>query len=328
MIVEIRKIQITGGSSFMVTLPKDWAESAGIKKNDPVSLEPQPDGSLLISTGKQTDGPKSVKTIKACDDQLFLYRQLIGAYISGHREIEIVSESRLSGSITETVSNFTQTAIGLEIVEESEKQILVKDLMDHTKMIPRKSIERMKVLVSSMLKDTLSFEGDVSVLSNMDQRDTEVDRINWLVSRQVNIYLRDLSMCRKMEIAPYEIAGYRIACRTMERIGDHAVTIAKNIVKLSNENKVPKDRAVDAVCGDIIMLFENSLDSLLKKDMVRAEECIELSGKTVDSVKKVFKKTETDPDIASPISTIAASARRITEYCADISEHTINVGME
>ena len=46
--VDIRRVQITGGSSFMVTLPKDWANSIGLKKNDSVSLQPQPDGSLII----------------------------------------------------------------------------------------------------------------------------------------------------------------------------------------------------------------------------------------------------------------------------------------
>ncbi len=42
--MEIRKVQITGGSSYVVTLPKDWAESLKIKKNDPLGLIVQPDG--------------------------------------------------------------------------------------------------------------------------------------------------------------------------------------------------------------------------------------------------------------------------------------------
>lgn len=33
--MEIRRVQITGGSSYVITLPKEWATSQNIKKNDP-----------------------------------------------------------------------------------------------------------------------------------------------------------------------------------------------------------------------------------------------------------------------------------------------------
>ncbi|HNJ81641.1 MAG TPA: AbrB/MazE/SpoVT family DNA-binding domain-containing protein, partial [Methanoregulaceae archaeon] len=44
--MEIRKVQITGGSSYVITLPKDWAEEQHIQKNDPLGLLAQPDGTL------------------------------------------------------------------------------------------------------------------------------------------------------------------------------------------------------------------------------------------------------------------------------------------
>ena len=31
--MDIRRIQVTGGSSYMVTLPKDWADKVGVTKN-------------------------------------------------------------------------------------------------------------------------------------------------------------------------------------------------------------------------------------------------------------------------------------------------------
>ncbi|MFZ1898459.1 AbrB/MazE/SpoVT family DNA-binding domain-containing protein, partial [Methanoregula sp.] len=36
--MELRRVQMTGGSSFVVTLPKDWITEMRIKKNDPVGL--------------------------------------------------------------------------------------------------------------------------------------------------------------------------------------------------------------------------------------------------------------------------------------------------
>ena len=64
MEMEIRRVQVTGGASFVVTLPKDWAEAQKIAKNDPVGLIVQPDGTLLI-TKKITEDP--VQRIKEID---------------------------------------------------------------------------------------------------------------------------------------------------------------------------------------------------------------------------------------------------------------------
>ncbi|MCX6681394.1 MAG: AbrB/MazE/SpoVT family DNA-binding domain-containing protein, partial [Methanoregula sp.] len=47
--MEIRRVQFTGGSSYVVTLPKDWVDAQKIKKNDPIGIEIQPDGTLLVT---------------------------------------------------------------------------------------------------------------------------------------------------------------------------------------------------------------------------------------------------------------------------------------
>ena len=87
--MEIRRVQMTGGASFVVTLPKEWAEGQKIKKNDPVGLIVQPDGTLLV-TKKITEDPiQRVKEIDSSNitDPAFLFRMLIGTYITGfHRD--------------------------------------------------------------------------------------------------------------------------------------------------------------------------------------------------------------------------------------------------
>ena len=47
--MEIRRVQMTGGSSFIITLPKEWVKKLNIGKNDPIGLIQQPDGSLLVT---------------------------------------------------------------------------------------------------------------------------------------------------------------------------------------------------------------------------------------------------------------------------------------
>src|SRR5881398_2582044 len=46
--VEGRKLQLTGGSTFVDSLPKRWVTDAGLKAGDTVFLEPQVDGAVQI----------------------------------------------------------------------------------------------------------------------------------------------------------------------------------------------------------------------------------------------------------------------------------------
>ena len=43
---EFRKLQVTGGSTIIVSLPKEWVKSNDLKKGDVVSLEELASGDL------------------------------------------------------------------------------------------------------------------------------------------------------------------------------------------------------------------------------------------------------------------------------------------
>ncbi|HPK81961.1 MAG TPA: AbrB/MazE/SpoVT family DNA-binding domain-containing protein, partial [Methanoculleus sp.] len=83
--MEIRKVQITGGSSYIVSLPKQWIRSTKIQKNDPVGLIVQPDGSLLITPKIGGESLQRVRVFEvgASADRTSLLRLLVGAYVAG-----------------------------------------------------------------------------------------------------------------------------------------------------------------------------------------------------------------------------------------------------
>ena len=130
--MEIRRVQMTGGSSFVVTLPKEWITEMRIKKNDPVGLITQPDGTLLV-TKKITDEP--LQRIKEIDighitDPSFLFRILIGAYITGFTTVRVTSKQRFPPFVRSVVRDFTQMTIGQEVAEETDTLVVIKDLLN------------------------------------------------------------------------------------------------------------------------------------------------------------------------------------------------------
>lgn len=332
--MDIRKVQITGGSSFVITLPKEWASAINLKRGDPLGIVIQPDGSLLISPPDKLESESTVKRFQVDEikDHELLFRLLVGAYISGYNTIEVNSENRLTTDVREAVTRITQTAIGLEILEEYDKQIVLKDLVDPSEMRFRKTIERMRVLVKNMLADCFIAltKRDVSIINDIEIRDNDVDRLEWLISRQMNMAQKDVRVARKLGATPQEIMSNYIIGRILERIGDHAVMISHNVRTLIEDN-------VDESISDQIVragkyaiaLFSESVDVLFSQDVQAANANINNIKELVEICREINRiALNQEAETALSISLIAGSIRRTGEYSTDLSELTINILMD
>ncbi|MCL1983884.1 MAG: AbrB/MazE/SpoVT family DNA-binding domain-containing protein [Methanomassiliicoccaceae archaeon] len=332
--MDIRRVQMTGGSSFIVTLPKDWAESVGLKKNDPLRLNPQQDGSIIITTADSADSSTCVTRIidvEGLTDANFIFRMLVGAYMSGFGLIEVVSSSRLSNTVLDVVGKMTQMAIGIEIIEEYDNKIVLKDLVDPSEMKMGKSVERMRVLVRNMLTDVTSAlkENDSSFIDDIIARDGDVDRLGWLITRHTNMFQRDVGLLKRIGMDHSEITSNYTISRIIERIGDHAVLMSKNIRKIighEGHNDLRNEAA--KLCDATISVFAKSFATISGSDPKSASdcanECRDLSEITKNLNEYVHGK---DPDISLSINLMTSSLRRICEYSMDLAELAINLIM-
>ncbi|MHA1507589.1 MAG: AbrB/MazE/SpoVT family DNA-binding domain-containing protein, partial [Promethearchaeota archaeon] len=155
--IETRKVQKTGGSTYIISLPREWIDKHGIQVKDTIGILSQPDGNLLItpyisSEKLITEKKFDVDEIKNSD---FLFRLLVGAYIMGYNIIEVRSSKKFESVIRDTVRNFSKITIGTEIMEESDNIIIIKDLLDPKEMPFEKTIKRMYILANSMHEDAL-----------------------------------------------------------------------------------------------------------------------------------------------------------------------------
>ena len=195
--METRKVQVTGGSSYIITLPKEWVVSAKIKKNDPVGVMVQSDGTLLITPSTTVESNYLTKefNVDNITDGTYLFRLLVGAYISGYPNMALNSNSNIQPFVRDCVINFTQALIGPEIVEEDDRTIIIKDLLKPTEMPFDKTLRRMFLLVKSMHENVLLalINRDKNLANEVINRDRDVDRLQWLVARQSNMVLEDIS---------------------------------------------------------------------------------------------------------------------------------------
>jgi phosphate uptake regulator len=328
--MEMRKVQFTGKSSYVISLPIEWIRARNISKNDPLGIQQQADGSLLILPHPSPE-PASRESELRVDDianPTFLFRCMVGSYIAGHTSIRVVSSTTLPPALRAAARDFTRMTIGQQIVEETESVIVIRDLLNPTEMPFDSSIRRMYLLVKTMYKDALlSLKNHQGALAaDVISRDTEVDRLQWLISRQYHLLLQDPALSGKMHTSLKQALNYYVVARILERIGDHGVRIATHIPVLLAH---PADRSLSDTleqATDLAMaILDASLRSLFSGSLSDA-------NRTIDSVEELERITDgiaavalrKKGELALSIGYVAESIRRAGEYGADISETIIN----
>jgi len=321
---------MTGGSSYIVTLPKEWIKSSNIKKNDSLGLLTQPDGTLLITTKMTQAQVERTKEFNVNDEtkQTYLLRQLIGAYIAGYKYIKIKSSKRMPPNIRVTIRKFTQKTIGKEVIEETDTSITLKDLLNPTEMPFDKTIKRMHIIVKSMHEDAMRAleKNDKKLAEDVISRDNDVDRLHWLVARQHNIILRNVSLADKMNITIEMSSTFFLISRIIERIGDHEAKISQNILNLAG-NKLNKEiiESIRSASNLALDIFNKSIGAFYRKDTKASNENIESVKRLVTICEGINTLALQQKGVtALSIGYIVESIRRIGEYAEDISETSIN----
>ena len=226
------------------------------------------------------------------------------------------------------VRQFTQMTIGQEVVEETDSSITIKDLLDPLEMPFTSTIRRMYVIVKSMLEDAIETlkNWDNVLAEDVISRDNDVDRLHWLISRQCSILLRNVNLAEKLDITPGIAVNYFLISKFIERIGDHAVNIVKNIQKLEEkklDNKIIEK--IDTSSELSLQIFNNSIRSLFEKKMNASNQCIETIPKLVSQCEKINTLALSQKGIiAISVGNIVESIRRAGEYSGDIAESVIN----
>jgi phosphate uptake regulator len=217
--------------------------------------------------------------------------------------------------------------MGPEIIEETSNTILIKDLLDPKEMPFDKTIKRMYILAQNMHEDAVKAleNGDKNLAEQVINRDDQIDRLNWLVERQAHIVLRDIILCQKMNITLEDASNYQLISRFLERIADHAVKIAKSVLRINFE-KIDKNllNEITEVSKLSLDLLNLSLDAWLQKSLSLANENIESIDKLSSKCEKIEFNDRNNVEFAVEVGYIIESIRRTGEYSSDISEIIIN----
>jgi len=158
---ETRKIQFTGKSSYIVSLPKQWIMELGLKQGDQIRMVRKGSSTLELfppkfesRTQKKED---AIIEIEGEEESSSIARKLISLYFLGFKTINVKPKNgRLSAIQRNTVKESVKRMLmGSEIIADSSGGITVQVLVNLLELSVDGAFKRMIHLAKSMSSDAI-----------------------------------------------------------------------------------------------------------------------------------------------------------------------------
>ena len=322
--METRKVQVTGGSTFTVSIPKTWATENGIESGTEVGFHPE--GESLLLTPRHSDetieGTLDITELHGRD----LMRAVVTMYVSGFDVIRLETAQVTAGQ-RRSVRDATQGLVGLEVVEETGEHIVLQDLLDSGQLSVHNAVSRMRLIATTMLADAVTalIEDDDTLAADVIERDDDVDRLWFMVSRVFRSTLRNPGAAAEIGLSREAGFDYHSSARQLERIADHSAKIAQIALDL---DAVPEDvgEVLSALYENAVAIVEEAMDAFIEDDSDRATR---LANQAREDVEAIDEHTRTvddrirdldDAHQAQFLGLVVDSLSRTADYGGNIAE--------
>ena len=293
--VNIRRLQQTGGkngSSFLIILPKDWVVRQKLSKGDPVVVAEREDGCLIVDPRLPKAGERRTTIIQMEQN---LRWEITSKYLLGFDEIRIVSDEPITNIQRDDLKRIIKRFVALEVTEEEDTQIILRCLVDPATLPVNTAMRRMHIITSRMISESMAayFAGAKDVADEVVQRDEEVDRLFFLIVRELRSAIQYPRMSEMMSITPVEALDFRLAVQYIERIADLAVDIARRVedpIEASLKKKI--EPIVEKVCE----MFSDAVNNLFKFNSKKVQAVIESERDLISETGKLRQHIVATPN--------------------------------
>ncbi len=324
--MNVRRLQQTGvqkdkdtkeekGGSFLIILPKKWVARQNLKKGDPVVVTEREDGCLIIDPRYSKTGETRSTSIPIESN---LRWSITSKYLLGFDEIRIISKSALTNEQRNELKKIIKRFVALEITDETENEIVIRCLVDPSTLPVDKAMKRMNLIASRMFQDALDayFGGRRDLADTVIDRDEEVDRLFFLIVRELRSAIQYPSMSETMGINPVAALDFRLAAQYIERIADLAVDIASK-TEGSISEKIAKK--LSPLVEKIKRMHSESVSNLFRFDPEKVAWVIAAEKEMIKDIAKVREDILASPngDLQKQLQ-IVDNLLRIGEASKDI----------
>jgi phosphate transport system protein len=321
--MERRKVQVTGGSTFTVSIPKDWARENDVSAGDEVAFHPDND-SLLLTPVTDDDVVEGSLDVTGLDGE-HLRRAVMTMYVSGF-DVMVFDADRITSDQRRVIRGATQSLVGLEVLEETGNRVVVQDLLDSSELSIHNAVRRMRLIALSMLADAMTalVENDDDVATDVIERDDDVDRLWYMVSRIFRGTLRSPRAAQRIGITRETCFDYHSSARQLERIADHAAKIGQVALDL---DEIPGDvaDALEELHADAADIVDAAMDALFVDDTGEATDLANEAREGIPAIDEHARAIDDllrdmEPREAQHVGLVVDSLSRSADYGGNIAE--------
>ncbi len=321
--METRKVQVTGGSTYTVSLPKSWATANDVSAGTVVEFYPEED-TLLLTPKRESHRQRGSLDVSNLEGDR-LVRAVMTMYVSGFDVIALTG-GRITTAQRSTIRSATQGLVGVEVIEETDGEVVIQDLLDSSELSIVNAVTRMRLIASSMLEDAVTalVENDDALARDVIERDDDVDRLWLVVSRIFRATLRSPLAAEELGVSREDCFDYHSSARQLERVADHAAKISHLALKLETVSEEVAE-ALTELHADAAEIMELSMDALFAED---GEEADRLGHAALESVLEIDQHTRRIDDLLRDLEPLAAqslglivdSLSRSADYGGNVAE--------
>ena len=327
---QTRRIQISGGSTYTISLPKKWIDELEIKNGDNMTIIKNANRSMTLLPGTGAEAPvkKAKITISQKDSEESIRRKIIALYLNGYKTIQITTKGmKILSEHSRLIKDLVRRSmIGTEIVESDSESITIQILTRLPELTFDVALKRMHLMTSNMHREAIEAikKYDVEYGEEVALMDDEVDRFSLYIMRTLMMAIQNANVLYDVGLEqPSDCLNFRTVISRIERVADHAALIAKRVrfLKEPLEPKILKE--IESLSNDALACFENSILALVKKDHILADKVASNIVQLVDKEKEFMYGIKESKN-STAIKFILEDIRRTAEYSSDIIEVVIN----
>jgi len=329
-------MQLSGGSTYIISLPKNWIDEFKIKVGDSLIIVKNSNQSLtLYPQDKDDHDRKNIAIILSSqkDSGDSIKRKIIAAYLSGYKTIKIKTKGiRIPLEHSKIIRELVHSSmIGTEIVESSSEGITIQILTRLPELSFDTALKRMYLMANNMILEAIESleETDIAHADEVLNMDDEVDRFGLYMRRNLVLGIGNESILQVMGLQkPSECLGYRTIVSRIERIADHAGLIAKRIKFIEGEIDSRIMAKIKNISEKSREVFEKSIMAVQEHDFEKGENVAQKVHHIIDEEKRIMSKIKETEKNATIIRFVLEDLRRIAEYSIDIAEVAIDENIQ
>jgi len=226
--------------SFIITMPKSWVEKHNLKKGDTISIEEGSNELVFYAGEKEIKKKEKFISINTKNKNLDRIKaEIVSAYLNNYNTIEIFSETLEDDA--PIIKGVLRNLSGMEIIEQTGKRIVAKDLIDVSSISIQSIIRRMDVITRSMIDDTIMCIQGKCNPKSISHRDTDVNRLYYLGFRVIKNAIEDPAVMNKLKTNLWNLFNDKVVLARIEEIADRQKRVSRLIAEAEFKDSTLKE---------------------------------------------------------------------------------------